>query len=145
MEIRQAQRSDADILAGIVKEANKPVAAQFGLTFDNAPAHPSFCTKEWIFSGMDRGEVYYLITLQKEAVGCVAYESPAPDIAYLNRLAVLPKAQGRGVGAALVARVEEKARTCANKTISIGIIKAHTRLRHWYEGLGFSQAGTKGI
>ena len=143
MEIRQAQGSDADLLARIVRDANRPVAAQFGLTCDNAPAHPSFCTGEWILAGMDRGETYFLILDGAEAAGCVAYESPAPDLAYLNRLAVLPKAQGQGLGAVLVARVEEQARAEGKQKISIGIIKAHTRLRRWYEGLGFTEAGTK--
>lgn len=151
MEIREAKTSEADVLARIVRQANIPVAEQFGLTRDNAPNHPSFCTRDWILKGVDRGERYFLAHAEGGAAsgagsgpaGCVAYESPEPDLAFLNRLAVLPGLQRRGLGSALVTHVEALARSHGKKTISIGIIRAHTGLRDWYAGLGFVPAGTR--
>ena len=151
MEIKEAHRTEADVLATIVRQANIPVAGQFGLDQNNAPGHPSFCTGEWILKGLDRGEQYFLAHVQgtgePEAgsgpAGCVAYESPEPDLAFLNRLAVLPAFQGRGLGTALVSHINALARSRGKKKISIGIIKAHTTLRDWYAGLGFVPAGTK--
>ncbi len=143
MEIKKAVESDAGRLARIVKTANIPVAQALGLNRDNAPNHPSFCTEDWILNGMERGEIYYYINVGDEAAGCVAYESPEPNLAYLNRLAVLPGYQRRGLGKALVAHVENLARSGGKRKISIGIIKSHTRLWRWYEGLGFREASTK--
>ncbi len=76
-------------------------------------------------------------------MGCVAYESPEPELAYLNRLAVLPAFQKRGVGKQLVDKVILLARTEDKKQISIGIIKTHEGLKTWYEGMGFVPSGTR--
>ncbi|WDP84055.1 MAG: GNAT family N-acetyltransferase [Desulfobacter sp.] len=110
---------------------------------DNAPSHPSFGTPEWIIAGMDRGEAYFLGQMGDQAVGCVAYESPEPEIAYLNRLAVLPGFQNKGVGKKLVSHVIDRARKDEKKQVSIGIIKAHKSLKNWYLSLGFEISGTK--
>ena len=143
MKIRPAAEADAQILAQIISAANIPVAGMFGLTRDNAPNHPSFCTREWIEKGMARGEAYYLAEIHGHAVGCVAYESPEPETAFLNRLAVIPEHQRQGMGRALVGHVIDLARARGNNQISIGIIHAHTVLKTWYESLGFSPAGVK--
>lgn len=143
MSIREISQHDVNSVAAIVSAANIPVAAQFGLNRDNAPAHPSFCTPERILAGMDRGERYFVCELKGQAVGCVAYESPESDLAYLNRLAVLPAFQNRGVGKHLVDHVILLASADEKRQISIGIIKAHEDLKTWYASLGFLSSGTK--
>ncbi len=143
MDTREISQADIKSVAGIVSAANIPVAEQFGLNRDNAPAHPSFCTPEWIQEGVDRGERYFVCEVAGQAVGCVAYESPEPDLAYLNRLAVLPAFQNRGVGKQLVDHVILLSGADDKKQISIGIIKAHEELKTWYEGRGFVPSGTK--
>lgn len=143
MKIKKALPADAEVLAGIIRKANIPVAHTFGLTRENVPNHPAFCTRDWILDGMERGEEYYLAQTDDSPAGCVAYDGPEPGVAFLNRLAVLPEVQGRGTGRALVAHVKALARSRGKRKISIGIIKAHTRLRDWYAGLGFVAAGTR--
>ncbi len=143
MEIHTASSAEAKILAQIIVRANQQVARQFALDQDNAPNHPSFCTEDWIRAGQDRGERYFILQAKGKAVGCVAYESPEPDVAYLNRLAVLPESQGQGMGKKLVDHIIDQAKKNQKKTISIGIIKAHLELAAWYESLGFEPAGTK--
>ncbi len=138
-----ASPADAKILAHIVASANRSVARQFALDQDNAPNHPSFCTADWIREGQDRGETYFILEAKGKAVGCVAYESPEPGTAYLNRLAVLPEFQGQGIGKKLVDHIIDQAKKDQKKTISIGIIKAHLQLAAWYGSLGFEPAGTK--
>lgn len=143
MEIREVDSTESGLVAAIVKAANIPVAEQFGLTRDNAPSHPSLCTPEWIRSGMDRGERYFVCGAAQDTAGCVAYESPEPGLAYLNRLAVLPGFQHRGVGRRLVEHVIYLANKDGKTRVSIGIIKAHKTLKNWYEALGFTVSGTK--
>ncbi len=143
MSIREMSQADIKSVADIVKAANIPVAEQFGLNRDNAPSNPSFCTPDWIQADLDQGERYFVCEVKGQAVGCVAYESPEPDLAYLNRLAVLPAFQNRGVGKQLVDKVIFLARAEDKKQISIGIIKAHEELKIWYAALGFLPSGTK--
>lgn len=88
---------------------------------------------------MERGETYFII----DGVGCVAYESPEPGRAYLNRLSVLPGQRGKGAGARLVQHVVEHARGQDVESISIGVIGEHTQLQRWYNKLGFKDGETK--
>jgi ribosomal protein S18 acetylase RimI-like enzyme len=131
--------SDLSTIAMLVSESNKDVAVAFGLDAGNAPKHPSFCTEAWVKADVERGETYFII----DGVGCVAYESPGPGRAYLNRLSVLPGQRKQGVGERLVRHVVEHARGQGVETISIGIIGEHTALQRWYHKLGFIDGATK--
>lgn len=140
--IRQAAESDTELLASLVRKANKDVAERFNLNDQNAPKHPSFCTAEWIVHETQRGQIYFIAESEGSPAGCVAFESPSPGIAYLNRLSVLPSARRRGIGANLV---HHHFRYSAGKgifTVSIGIIAAFTELKEWYLKLGFEEGAT---
>lgn len=138
MHIRSATVEDAGIVAEIVSNSNKDVASQFGLTIDNAPKHPSFYTEDWVMSDFTRGEEYFLYEEQKQVKGCVAFEQPDPDTAYLNRLSVLPDYRHRGIGAVLVRYILEYSAQKGARTVSIGIIAEHGVLNKWYADLGFT-------
>jgi len=75
--------------------------------------------------------------------GCVALEKSGLDTFYLERLAVLPEARGRGCGQRLVRRAFTEAEALGAKEISIGIIAGDTGLRHWYKEIGFLEETTK--
>ena len=143
MPIREALPQDAATLAMIVSESNKDVAVKFGLTAENCPKHPSFCTESWIEADLMRGAVYFILEEDIRPVGCVAYESPGGAIAYLNRLSVLPPFRNRGAGALLVAHIFRHAKAAGISAISIGVIGEHTDLQRWYRKLGFTDAETK--
>ena len=129
--------NDAEDIAFIVSEANKDIAQQFNLNIKNASKHPSFCTTSWVLSEFKRGEEYCLYKDGKIPAGCVAFEQPDDDTAYLNRLSVLPEFRHNGIGATLVRYVLDYSRTKDVKIVSIGIIADHELLKHWYLGLGF--------
>lgn len=138
MKIVPAKPEDAIQIASIISEANKDVAKLFNITIENTPKHPSFCTDEWVRSGFERGEAYFLYKENGVAKGCVAFEQPNPDTAYLNRLSVLPKYRHNGIGASLVRHIIDYSRIKKDiRTISIGIIAEHIVLKAWYVGLGF--------
>lgn len=143
MKITSAGIEDAKIIASIVSRANKEVADQFGITFENTPKHPSFYTKKLVVSDIHRGEEYFLSRMNNVWSGCVAFEQERPDTAYLNRLAVLPEYRNQGTGRALVNHIFGYARSKNVKFVSIGIIAAHSILKHWYSSLGFIQGETK--
>lgn len=131
------------MLAMLVSEANKDVAVKFGLNAENCPKHPSFCTESWIEEDLARGVRYFILEQDAAPVGCVAYESPRPGKAYLNRLSVLPSHQRRGVGALLVQHIVDLAKASGVQIISIGVIGEHAELQRWYRKLGFADGETK--
>ena len=105
MPIREVFRDEAATIARIIAESNRDVAARFGLTAENCAKHPSLCTPQWIEADLARGERYFVFVDAGTPVACVAYETADAQLAYLNRLSVLPAYRRRGIGAALVAHV----------------------------------------
>ncbi len=143
IRIRQAAVSDADLLANIISIANSDVAHKFNLTLDNSPKHPSFCTRDWILADFERGEIYFILELSGKAVGCIAYETPGDNNAYLNRLSVMPEFRQKGFGQTLIRHHLEYSKQQNIKSVSIGIIAAFTELKEWYIRLGFKENGIK--
>ena len=144
MHIRNGKPHDARLLAQLIAEANRDVALRFGLTVDNCPKHPSFCTEAWIQADWQRDVRYFILEREGVPIGCVALEDPQTGGgAYLNRLAVLPDSRSQGAGAMLVRHVLAQAGAAGLKTLSIGIIAALTELKQWYEGLGFRETETR--
>lgn len=143
MPIREAGAQDLATLAQLVRESNRDVAVTFGLTAENCPKHPSLCTEDWVRADLARGERYFILEEGGTPVACVAYENPEPDLAYLNRLSVLPEYRRRGVGARLVRHIVELARSASIATISIGVIGEHGELQRWYRKQGFVDGETR--
>jgi len=137
MNIELANNKDIGILADIVSESNKDVAELFHLNIHNAPKHPSFCKPEWIVAEMERGQKYFIYTDEGVALGCVAFEQPNENTAYLNRLSVLPKYRKKGIGSSLVSYILDFSMERRVSEVSIGIIAEHAQLILWYQNLGF--------
>lgn len=143
MYIIKAKFEQAKLIAHTVREANRDVAIKFNLTKDNNPKHPSFYTESWVLSDFARGEEYFLYATGGIVMGCVAFEHPQPDTAYLNRLSVLPDFRDQGIGASLVRYIIDYSRAKNVSTISIGIIAGHAVLKAWYQNLGFVEVETR--
>lgn len=142
MKIIKAKSEQAKLIAHIVSESNRDVAIKFNLTRDNNPKHPSFYNESWVLSDFDRGEEYFLYESEGIFMGCVAFEHPQPDTAYLNRLSVLPEFRQQGIGAALVRYIIDYSRSKNVSIVSIGIIAGHKVLKAWYQSLGFVEIET---
>jgi len=143
MRIIQSKKEDAKKIAPIVSEANKDVAELFNITFENAPKHPSFYTPEWVLADFKRGEQYFLFIEGGVAKGCVAFEKPDSETAYLNRLSVLPGFRHNGIGTELVKFICNYSEAKKVKRVSIGIIAEHEVLKNWYLALGFIEGEMK--
>jgi diamine N-acetyltransferase len=143
MKIRATTVQNASTLACLISSANSDVATRFGLTQENCPKHPSFCTADWVLADMARGESYFLAEETSGPMACVAFEPAGAGLAYLNRLSVLPAQRGKGVGARLVQHVLKLASAAACQRVSIGVIAEHHALQRWYSRLGFVTVGTK--
>jgi predicted N-acetyltransferase YhbS len=69
-------------------------------------------------------------------VGCVFYR-PRDGSMYLDRLAVLPAMQGRGIASALIGQVEDAARARGIGALTLTVRLALTRQQAMYRKLGF--------
>jgi len=143
MHIINASRNNAVLLASLIRRSNEDVAQLLDLTIANAPKHPSFCTDDWITADFDRGQEYFLSTENDKVTGCVAFEQPDVDTAYLNRLSVVPEFRNRGTGTLLVQHIIDYSKSKNVKNISIGIIAEHTQLKGWYLNIGFTAGATQ--
>ncbi len=143
MKIVKAGMEDISKIAVVVSESNKDVAEQFGINAKNNPKHPSFYTNDWVVSDMERGEEYFLLLDSSTVIGCVAFEHPRPDTAYLNRLSVLPAYRNKGMGELLVKHILQYSINKDIEKVSIGIIAAHSILKEWYLRLGFIENNTQ--
>lgn len=142
MQIITAKKEDAEQIAATVSGANKDIAKLFGINKENNPKHPSFCAKTWVLSDLDRGVEYFFHKNKNIITGCVAFEQPDPDTAYLNRLSVLPQFRHKGIGAALVNHIIEYSKSKNIHIVSIGIIAGHEVLKAWYLELAFIEKET---
>src|SRR5437763_12654056 len=68
------------------------------------------------------------------------WRGPEPAL-YLNRLAVRPELQGRGVGRFGMACVEDEARRGGFRSIRFDAIAQHTLLLEFYRALGYAERG----
>ena len=142
-KIRVAGPNDAPALTRLLRAAFSEVARQFGLTASNAPKHVSNCEESWIREALDKGVSYFVLEAGEECLGCVALERANSEVCYLERLAVHPEYQGKGLGVALVRHALEEARRQGALRVEIGIVAAHTRLHDWYAKRGFVDTGRK--
>lgn len=62
---------------------------------------------------------------------------------YLNRIAVAPDAQGRGVGAWCLRVVAARARELGVRAVRCDVLAANTRLRRLYERHGYAARGER--
>ena len=135
--IRSAGTDDGPVLADIIRESFRHVAEKLGLTPDNAPTHPSNCKAAWVQAALDKGVRYYILDGDEPACGCVALERHDEEVCYLERLAVLPRSQRQGHGAALARHAIQEARALGADRVEIHIIAEETELEAWYARLGF--------
>ena len=141
--IRHATLSDITVLSGIIRHSFRSVADRFGLTPQNCPRHPSNCEDAWIEADLQRGVDYYLLMHASQPAGCVALERSTPTTCLLERLAVLPAAQGKGFGSALVRHVFDVAGKQGFHCVRIAIIADYGELKHWYLHRGFIPQETR--
>jgi GNAT superfamily N-acetyltransferase len=72
-----------------------------------------------------------------------AWREPGAPALYLSRLAVDPAAQGRGLGAWCMGRVERRARDLGCRSVRFDVLAANAGLRGFYERLGYQLRGER--
>jgi len=143
MVIRDAKKSDKDVIIALIRDSLRDVAEKFALTVENCPKFAGFNAQERVEEDLQKGLRYYILEENGKACGCVALEKAGPDVCYLGRLAVLPEHRNKGFGQALVNHLFEQAKKMGIRRVEIGLISKHRKLKKWYRKFGFVQNRTK--
>jgi N-acetylglutamate synthase-like GNAT family acetyltransferase len=143
MVIRNAEKTDKEVLIALIRNSFIDVAEKFSLTAESCPKFPAFNAKERVEGDFEKGLKYYILEENGRTCGCVALEKASSDLCYLGRLAVLPEHRNKGFGQALVNHLFEQAQKLDIRRVEIGIISKHWKLKNWYKKFGFIEKGTK--
>jgi len=141
--IRRLTEADLPTAAEVIRASFATVAAEFGITRENCPAHTSFITAERLRDHYRGGAEMYGWFNGENMAGYVSLSDQGEGAFSLHNLAVLPEHQHNGYGKRLLDFCKEQVRQSGGIKIQIGIIEEHTVLKDWYAGNGFTHTGTK--
>jgi GNAT superfamily N-acetyltransferase len=135
-ELREATVADAGTIAGLIRAA---FAEYQGRLDPPSGAHRETAesVRETFLSG---GAI--LAVAEGQPIGCVLYEVRL-DHFYFGRLSVLPAFRGKGLGHALIAAAEARARQFGRLRLRLGVRLTLTEQRASYERLGFRPVEAK--
>lgn len=144
--IRQADESDLDELAALLRAAFAGQAAELGLSAESAPWHAAFREPE-----ITRREMGYLsffvIVADGTMAGCIAIQNNVePEYGgdgYIGRVAVHPDYRGRGYAHLLMQFAETALRDRGAKKVRLVVISVLERLIDFYAAQGYEVVGQR--
>jgi ribosomal protein S18 acetylase RimI-like enzyme len=132
LSLRDATLDDASLMTDLIRTAFED---QRGKIDPPSGAHND--TPEKVRAKLQQGGGI-LAYVDGEVAGCVVYYPEGEHHLYLGRLAVLPAFRQHGVGHALVAAVEAKAKQQGYTGISLSVRIPLPRNQAFFERLGYS-------
>ena len=144
MNVRRALPADVAASAEILDEASVYVRT---LGFGHWPVP---FPQDELALRIERGELY-MVEVDKEPAATLTLlcEDPdfwgerPPDAVYLHKLAVRRAFAGRGLGAAIVEWVDERAASAGREFVRLDCQRDDPGIRAYYERLGFEHRGDK--
>ena len=134
VRIRAATSADAGAVARVMRKA----FAQYRGVFE-PPSGALSANAPMVRELMREGGVL-VADVGRRVVACV-YHHPHADYVYLGRLAVMPAHRGRGLGASLVAAVEDGARRGGRRRVRLGVRLALPQNQEFFKRLGYHEVG----
>ena len=147
MKVRQAVSSDSLLLSSLCLEVQSLHAEHHPDIF-KTPQSDDFAVSFFEEMLADPAITIYIAEENAQALGhifCRLIERPESPFTYANRflhidqISVRPNAQRRGVGTALMNRVEELAREIGIIRIQLDSWDFNTQAHAFFEGLGFEK------
>ena len=132
--LREAGEADAEALAAVIRAAFEEYRGRL-----DPPSGALAETAATVREKMRTAQAVVALASQVP-VGC-AFLRPEEGRLYLFRLAVLPGHRGRGLGRALLAHAEERARALGLPRVRLGVRAALARQIAYYEDLGYRRVG----
>lgn len=127
----------------VINQAFSPVAAEFSLTKQNCPSHPSFMTLDKLKKLKETNIDLFVLEFNKIFIGFIAIEKADESLFYIEKLAVLPEYQKNGYGKMLIDFACQYIKSQKGKKISVGIMDNHVKLKNWYKNQKFKVVETK--
>lgn len=141
MILSDGDLGDAERLAGVIAAAFREVAERLELTRQTCPGHTAYLDADQVRRSMGFGNRYFMAFDGSTVCGAAAIRLPKDGISILEKVTVLPPFRYRGIGRGLVEHGIGKARAAGANAVEIGIVASQTKLRAWYERLGFASVG----
>jgi len=141
--VRPLGGEDLPQSAAVLREAFADVAAEFGLTPQNAPGNGAFATAGDLAAERSAGCLMYGMFHRGGQTGFVSLRPGDHAVHELRRLAVRPPFRHAGRGGRLLDFAKAEARRLGARRLALGLIEENGRLRAWYLAHGFVHAGTE--
>lgn len=96
---------------------------------------------EMLESQLDKGHTFLLAEEEGKEIGFAGFElnySDGPK-AKLHKIYLLPEAQGKGAGKALILEVAEQARKAGQKSLLLNVNKYNQKAIEFYNRIGFQE------
>ncbi|MHC1696243.1 MAG: GNAT family N-acetyltransferase [Eubacteriales bacterium] len=132
---------DLPVMLDVIRASFGTVAAQLGLTQENASRNPAFMTSDWLEREYSGGGFHGLYINGKLSGTARIFKRTDGDWE-LTRLAVLPSERHNGYGRLLTEHALREASQAGAERVIIGIVEGEV-LRGWYESMGFVHMGCK--
>jgi ribosomal protein S18 acetylase RimI-like enzyme len=145
LDIRVADPSDAETVAGIVRESFARQAQLLQLTLATGPTYVAFETAAGVKQRMDSGSHVVLAFRDGEPIGTVSAVLRDDDHGEIMRLAVLPQHRGNGYGKQLMGYAERYLLAEGAAVLEVAIVAQFNKLERYYEGLGYSKRDQRSV
>ena len=146
VQFRAVNDRDLPTVADIIRRAWAPVADLVGMTPDKAPTFAAYVTAESLHSYLrEREMTMFVMLLSGEIVACgaVSLDPEDPGVGVINRVAVRPELQGRGLGKGIVRFLENELIRRGAQTVRLGHVTANEPLHDFYTRLGYTTIDTR--
>jgi len=142
-DIRVITREPLEPSLAVIRRAFGTVAAEMGITEQNAPLYTAFITKERLAESLKRNGVFWGLFDGKKQTGFVLIEQEKDGTWWMKRLAVLPEYRHGGNGKALVDTAIAYARSKSEKKLYIALVNEEKVLKDWYLAMGFKETSVQ--
>jgi ribosomal protein S18 acetylase RimI-like enzyme len=133
LHIRPAQASEVDEVRQLVRDAYEPYVPRLGQ--EPAPMRADY--EALVHEGV------VSVAIAEGSIVGVLVLRPQPDSLILENVAVVPARQGRGIGRALIAFAEERARQLELNKITLYTNAQMTENLSLYRRLGYVEVGRR--
>jgi len=140
--IREVGKSELRECLDVIHQSFATVADEFGLTAESCPTNGAFMPLERLESNVAEGSLLFAICEDEKIVAVMQLSPDGSEDIEIGKLAVLPAYRHKGYGRALIAFAKQKAKALEIPKIVIEIMEDNTRLKNWYEAMGFVHTGT---
>ncbi|RYG27172.1 MAG: GNAT family N-acetyltransferase [Chitinophagaceae bacterium] len=135
-EIRVLGNADADAVSEIAFSTWPDTYGKILSANQLAYMLDKFCTPDAMLANMQQGQRFLGCFASGKLIGFAAFELKDPKTAHLNKLYVLPEAQGLKAGSKLIKNVIASCIADGAEQITLNVNRFN-HARHFYEKLGF--------